>query len=96
MIPLSGWIEPRVILRGPSQTVALPVSILKKGHSISGEIREAGRLTRFAVETRYPGLSEPVTQDEYKKAIAIADIVVRWAEEILKRNRNNEGAETEQ
>ena len=67
-----------------------------KGHSISGEIREAGRLTRFAVETRYPGLSEPVTQDEYKKAIAIADIVVRWAEEILKRNRNNEGAETEQ
>ena len=67
-----------------------------KGHSISDDIREAGRLTRFAVETRYPGLSEPVTQDEYKKAIAIADIVVRWAEEILKRNRNNEGAETEQ
>ena len=38
-----------------------------KGHSISDDIREAGRLTRFAVETRYPGLSEPVTQDEYKK-----------------------------
>jgi len=67
-----------------------------KGHSISGEIREAGRLTRFAVETRYPGLSEPVTQDEYEKAIAIADIVVRWAEEILKRSHNPEDAETEQ
>ena len=67
-----------------------------KGHSISDDIREAGRLTRFAVETRYPGLSEPVTQDEYKKAIAIADIVVRWAEEILKRSHNPEDAETEQ
>ncbi len=67
-----------------------------KGHSISGDIREAGRLTRFAVETRYPGLSEPVTQDEYEKAIAIADIVVRWAEEILKRSHNPEDAETEQ
>ena len=54
-----------------------------KGHSISAEIKEAGRLTRFAVETRYPGLSEPVTQEEYEKAVAIADIVVRWAEEIL-------------
>lgn len=67
-----------------------------KGHSISDEIREAGRLTRFAVETRYPGLSEPVTQDEYEKAIAIADGVVRWAEEILKRSHKPEDTETEQ
>lgn len=67
-----------------------------KGHSISDEVREAGRLTRFAVETRYPGLSEPVTQEEYEKAKDIADTVVKWAGEILKRSHKPEDAETEQ
>lgn len=67
-----------------------------KGHSISDEVREAGRLTRFAVETRYPGLSEPVTQEEYEKAIAIADDVVKWAEEIFKKRDTPKDVETEQ
>lgn len=67
-----------------------------KGHPISAEIKEAGRLTRFAVETRYPGLSEPVTQEEYEKAVAIAEVVVKWAEEILKRSHSPEDAESEQ
>lgn len=66
-----------------------------KGHSISAEIKEAGRLTRFAVETRYPGLSEPVTQDEYEKAIIIADAVVRWAEETFKKRHTPKDIETE-
>lgn len=52
------------------QTVgALPVAIT-----------DAARLTRFAVETRYPGLGEPVTHEEYQKAVVIAEGVIRWAE----------------
>ena len=36
-------------------------------------------LTSFARESRYPGLGEPVTQDEYDEAIRHAAAVVAWA-----------------
>lgn len=52
----------------------------KAGKAVPGEIEEAGRLTRFAIVTRYPGLAEPVTREEYEKAVAIADAVIEWAE----------------
>jgi len=46
-------------------------------------VREAARLTRYAVVTRYPGLVEPVTWQEYKDAVTIAEAVVRWAQDIV-------------
>ena len=39
----------------------------------------------YAVETRYPGLSEPVIGQEYDEAVAIAEEVVRWAQEIIEQ-----------
>jgi HEPN domain-containing protein len=53
----------------------------ERGTAIPPHVKEAARLTRFAVETRYPGFDEPVTQEEYGRALAIAEAVVRWAEE---------------
>lgn len=41
--------------------------------------------------TRYPGLAEPVTWEEYDEAVAIAEKVVRWAEEIIEREIEEEG-----
>jgi len=49
------------------------------GTTIPEAVREAGRLTRFAVVTRYPGIAEPVTQEEYERAVAIAEAVIDWA-----------------
>jgi HEPN domain-containing protein len=54
------------------------------GEAIPEAVKEAARLTRFAVVTRYPGVSEPVTREEYQGAVAIAERVVRWVEEIVK------------
>lgn len=45
----------------------------QEGETIPDEVQEAGRLTRYAVETRYPGLSEPVTEDEHEKAVTLAE-----------------------
>jgi hypothetical protein len=42
-------------------------------------------LTRFAVTTRYPGVTEPVTIEEYQRAVAIAEEVVKWAEGQINR-----------
>ena len=49
------------------------------GSHISKEIWEAMSLTNYAVETRYPGPAEPVTRSEYRKAVALAENVVKWA-----------------
>ena len=51
------------------------------GEPIPPAIADAAFLTRFAVITRYPGIARPVTPDERRRAVAIAEAVVAWAEE---------------
>ena len=46
---------------------------------------EASRLTRYAVLTRYPGLADPITDEEYRAALELADEIVRWAESQIMR-----------
>jgi len=41
-------------------------------------------LTKYAIETRYPGVFEPVTEEEYHETIEIAERVLAWAEALLK------------
>jgi HEPN domain-containing protein len=53
------------------------------GIEIPSEVKEAIVLTRYAVETRYPGTVEPITEEEYLEAISLAEGVVAWAEKIL-------------
>ncbi len=47
---------------------------------VPAEVREAETLTPFAVFARYPGFDSPVSHEEYRHALAIAESVVRWAE----------------
>lgn len=41
------------------------------GQRIPESIRRAAGLSDYAVETRYPGLSEPVTWPEYEEAVLL-------------------------
>ena len=50
------------------------------GVTLPEEVREAAILTEYAVETRYPGTSEPVTETEFNDALRIAEVVFKWAE----------------
>ena len=40
-------------------------------------------MTAYAVETRYPGAFEPVTQEEFEEAVRLAEVVLVWAQEIV-------------
>jgi HEPN domain-containing protein len=51
------------------------------GETIPESVRQAEDLTRYAVVTRYPGLTEPVTEAHYQEAVASAEAVVQWVEE---------------
>lgn len=55
----------------------------KSGQTVPEALKSAQDLSEYAVESRYPGLFEPVTQEEYKEAVSIAKKVVCWAEEII-------------
>jgi len=58
----------------------------KEGDTLNardGLVREAERLSRFAVIARYPGIAPPLDGAEYDQAIATADRVVRWAVEFI-------------
>jgi HEPN domain-containing protein len=53
------------------------------GEVIPDSVRAATPLTRYAIVTRYPGAAEPVTRDDYSRAVEVATAVVRWAEAII-------------
>lgn len=57
----------------------------RSGVAVPGEVREASRLTRFAVGLRYPGDAEPVTKEEYKEVVAIAEATVAWVADLLSK-----------
>ena len=63
---------------------ALLTLVEQHGVSVPEAVREAGRLTRFAVVTRYPGIAEPVTQEEYERAVAIAATILDLAEGVVR------------
>lgn len=52
----------------------LPDSILRPP-----ELIESARLTAYATTFRYPGVEEPVTEEEYNEALDLAEAVLRWA-----------------
>lgn len=53
------------------------------GHPVPETIRQSVRLTRFAVFTRYPGVAPPISREEYREALRLAEDVVSWARDIL-------------
>jgi len=67
--------------------MALLALLEKEGESLPEPVKQAGRLTRFAVVTRYPGLEEPVTREEYERAVIIAEAVVQWAGKQVKKSK---------
>jgi len=51
--------------------------------SFPPEIRDAGSLTPYAVEARYPGHLEEITPSDVDEAIRLAEAILRWASGVL-------------
>lgn len=43
------------------------------------ELDQAAELTQYAAEGRYPGVVEPVSEEEYHQVLMIAEKVLAWA-----------------
>lgn len=53
------------------------------GEIIPETIRKAESLTTYAITTRYPSAGNPISLQEYREALEIAEAVSQWAEERL-------------
>ena len=53
------------------------------GVDVPDEVRQAGILTQYAVQARYPWAAEDVAPAEYVRAVDLAEGVVRWVEGYL-------------
>ena len=62
--------------------------IERQDRTVPDSVKEAAILTEYAVSTRYPGVSEPVTEDEHAQAVAIAERVVEWVAEQVKDDQD--------
>jgi len=60
------------------------MDILEEGGiTVPSQVKSADVLTQYAVQTRYPGLAEEITQEEYLEARRLARLVVLWADALL-------------
>jgi len=55
----------------------------QSGVALPDGVKNAAMLTDYSVETRYPGPIEPITEQEFRKSLRIAEAVVAWAERQL-------------
>jgi HEPN domain-containing protein len=53
------------------------------GLEIPEAVDKASHLTRYAVETRYPGFFDPVTDEDYQEALSMAEAIVAWAKTFI-------------
>ena len=53
------------------------------GQKLPDQVKKSVVLTGYAVATRYPGNYEPVSRDEWKDAVTLAETVVSWATKII-------------
>jgi HEPN domain-containing protein len=52
----------------------------RSGLRIPKYLKEVKQLTPYAHASRYPGRAKPVTKSQHRRAVRIAEAVVRWAE----------------
>ena len=68
--------------------IAYLIELLEKGNVIiPDDVQNAKLLIGYAVETRYPGDYEPADEDDYSKAVEIADKVLRWVKKEMDKEQ---------
>lgn len=56
------------------------------GQQVPEDLKRVVILTDYAVESRYPGLAEPVTKEEYEEALSLAESILDWVKKVLENS----------
>jgi len=60
--------------------------VSKAGIEIPAEVERVIDLTDYAVEARYPGEREPISEEEYEEALKLAEAVFDWVSQTIKED----------
>ncbi len=60
----------------------------KAGIETPKDISMSVILTRYAVHTRYPGVTEPLTEEDHTEALKLAETVFEWARKNIEELEN--------
>jgi HEPN domain-containing protein len=58
--------------------------------NISDEIKETIKLTKYAIQTRYPGEYDDITKEDYEESIRIAKKCLDWVQNKIKENKKSD------
>jgi HEPN domain-containing protein len=72
-------VEKKITFRFVHDINELIDTLEEHGQKTPEQVKRSVILTGYAVATRYPGNYEPVSKDEWKDAVTLADAVVSWA-----------------
>ena len=75
----------RIAFRFVHDIAELLTLLENQGVTLPEEIKASAELTDYSVESRYPGPFEPVTEEEFQRALKIAETVVAWAESLIEQ-----------
>jgi HEPN domain-containing protein len=58
---------------------------------IPDNVKETIKVTKYAVQTRYPGEYDDITKEDYEESIKIAKMCLDWVSEKVKKDKENGG-----
>jgi HEPN domain-containing protein len=73
-----------------THNIGILLNELEKFTVIPENIKEAIKLTKYAVITRYPGEYDEITKEAYEESIKIAKDCLEWAENKIKESEESE------
>ncbi len=59
----------------------------ENGIPFPDELKPSAGLTEYAVQTRYPGMAEKVTAEEYQQTLELAEKVYTWASNVIENHK---------
>lgn len=59
------------------------LDLLPRTIELPDNVQGVGKLTTYAVSSRYPGVVEPIDEEEHQESVRLAEAVVNWAEKII-------------
>jgi HEPN domain-containing protein len=70
-----------------THNIGILLDALTNYTEIPDTLKETIKVTKYAVQTRYPGEYDDITKDEYEESIKIAKMCLDWVVQNIKENR---------
>ncbi len=71
----------------PTHNLQRLIDLLPEDIPRTPSVLRAARLTAYAVSSRYPGVEEPVQEEEYRDAVRVAEAILDWAINYVNRGQ---------